>query len=102
MLLTWFNDAVLNPHERDFNRQRPVNAENGAVIFIDHQPQMFFGLPGMDRQDLLNNVTESNKTHLCQFKPAQSRTQPLPSNCLTPLTSSSGCTPAFGPPTPKG
>src|SRR6266478_3057726 len=29
---------------------------NCAVIFIDHQPQMFFGVASMDRQDLLNNV----------------------------------------------
>src|SRR2546422_11564682 len=29
---------------------------NCAVIFIDHQPQMFFGVANIDRQDLLNNV----------------------------------------------
>jgi len=33
-----------------------LTPENGAVIFIDHQPQMFFGVASMDRQDLLNNV----------------------------------------------
>ncbi len=26
------------------------------MIFIDHQPQMFFGVANIDRQDLLNNV----------------------------------------------
>jgi nicotinamidase-related amidase len=29
---------------------------NCAVIFIDHQPQMFFGAAGMDWEDLLKNV----------------------------------------------
>ena len=29
---------------------------NCAVIFIDHQPQMFFGVASIDRQHLLNNV----------------------------------------------
>src|ERR1700692_1682175 len=29
---------------------------NCAVSFIDPQPQMFFGVANIDRQDLLNNV----------------------------------------------
>src|SRR5258708_35838575 len=29
---------------------------NCAVLFIDHQPQMFFGVANIDLQDLLNNV----------------------------------------------
>jgi nicotinamidase-related amidase len=33
-----------------------LTPDNCAVIFIDHQPQMFFGVANMDRQDLLNNV----------------------------------------------
>ncbi len=33
-----------------------ITPENCAVIFIDHQPQMFFGVSNIDRQDLLNNV----------------------------------------------
>ena len=33
-----------------------LTPENGVVIFIDHQPQMFFGVASMDRQDVLNNV----------------------------------------------
>src|SRR5438270_2410143 len=33
-----------------------LTTENCAVIFIDHQPQMFFGVANIDRQDLLNNV----------------------------------------------
>jgi nicotinamidase-related amidase len=33
-----------------------LTAENCAVIFIDHQPQLFFGVASIDRQDLLNNL----------------------------------------------
>ena len=33
-----------------------LTADNCAVIFIDHQPQMFFGVANIDRQHLLNNV----------------------------------------------
>lgn len=33
-----------------------ITPENCAVIFIDHQPQMFFGVANIARQDLLNNV----------------------------------------------
>jgi len=33
-----------------------LTPDNCAVIFIDHQPQMFFGVTSIDRQDLLNNV----------------------------------------------
>jgi nicotinamidase-related amidase len=29
---------------------------NCVVIFIDHQPQMFFGVTNIDRQNLINNV----------------------------------------------
>jgi len=33
-----------------------LTPDNCVVIFIDHQPQMFFGVASMDRQELLNNV----------------------------------------------
>jgi nicotinamidase-related amidase len=33
-----------------------LTPDNCAVIFIDHQPQMLFGVANIDRQDLLNNV----------------------------------------------
>ena len=33
-----------------------LTPDNCAVIFIDHQPQMFFGVANIDRQALLNNV----------------------------------------------
>jgi nicotinamidase-related amidase len=33
-----------------------LTADNCAVIFIDYQPQMFFGVASSDRQDLLNNL----------------------------------------------
>jgi len=39
-----------------------LTPENCAVIFIDHQPQMFVGVANRDRQDLLNNVLVLAKT----------------------------------------
>jgi len=33
-----------------------ITADNCAVVFIDHQPQMTFGVANMDRQQLTNNV----------------------------------------------
>lgn len=33
-----------------------LTPDNCAVIFIDHQPQMFFGVANIDRQHLLGNV----------------------------------------------
>ena len=35
---------------------------NCAIIFVDHQPQMFFGVANIDRQDLLNNLMILAKT----------------------------------------
>ncbi len=34
-----------------------VTAQNSALILIDHQPQMSFGVQSIDRQMLINNVT---------------------------------------------
>jgi nicotinamidase-related amidase len=33
-----------------------LTPQNCAVVFIDHQPQMLFGVANIDRQTLLNNV----------------------------------------------
>ena len=33
-----------------------ITADNAAVVFIDHQPQMTFGVANIDRQLLINNV----------------------------------------------
>ena len=33
-----------------------LTAENSAIAFIDHQPQMTFGVANIDRQTLMNNV----------------------------------------------
>lgn len=33
-----------------------ITAENCAVVFIDHQPQMLFGVANIERQQLINNV----------------------------------------------
>lgn len=39
-----------------------LNADNCTVIFIDHQPQMAFGVASMDRQLLMNNTIGLAKT----------------------------------------
>jgi hypothetical protein len=31
--------------------------EDSAVVFIDHQPQMTFGVANIERASLINNVT---------------------------------------------
>jgi nicotinamidase-related amidase len=33
-----------------------ITAKNAAVVFIDHQPQMIFGVANIERQQLVNNV----------------------------------------------
>ena len=33
-----------------------ITPDNSAVAFIDHQPQMTFGVANIDRQQLINNV----------------------------------------------
>lgn len=33
-----------------------ITADNSAVVFIDHQPQMTFGVENIERQQLINNV----------------------------------------------
>ena len=33
-----------------------ITPDNSAVVFIDHQPQMTFGVANIDRQQLTNNV----------------------------------------------
>jgi nicotinamidase-related amidase len=37
--------------------QKFYTPEDSAVVFIDHQPQMTFGVAGIDRASLINNVT---------------------------------------------
>ncbi len=39
-----------------------LTPENSQLIFIDHQPQMAFGVQSMDRQTLKNNVVALAKT----------------------------------------
>ena len=39
-----------------------LTPQNSAVIFIDHQPQMAFGVTSIDRQLLKNNVVALAKT----------------------------------------
>jgi nicotinamidase-related amidase len=37
--------------------QKLYTAQDSAIVFIDHQPQMTFGVGNMDRGSLINNVT---------------------------------------------
>lgn len=39
------------------NYQKLYTAQDSAVVFIDHQPQMTFGVANIDRASLMNNVT---------------------------------------------
>src|SRR6478609_688970 len=39
------------------NYHKLYTPEDSAVVFIDHQPQMTFGVANMDRASLINNVT---------------------------------------------
>jgi nicotinamidase-related amidase len=37
--------------------QKLYTPEDAAIVFIDHQPQMLFGVANIDRATLINNVT---------------------------------------------
>ncbi|XXR52667.1 hypothetical protein WMF29_21955 [Sorangium sp. So ce381] len=37
--------------------QKLYTPQDTAVVFIDHQPQMMFGVANIDRATLINNVT---------------------------------------------
>src|SRR3978361_798769 len=39
-----------------------LTPENCTVIFIDHQPQMAFGVQSIDRQSLINNTVALAKS----------------------------------------
>jgi nicotinamidase-related amidase len=39
-----------------------INPKNSVIAFIDHQPQMLFGVEGADRQALVNNVVALAKS----------------------------------------
>jgi nicotinamidase-related amidase len=39
------------------NYNKLYTPEHSAIVFIDHQPQMTFGVAGIDRATLINNVT---------------------------------------------
>ena len=36
---------------------RPYTPEDSAIVFIDFQPQMLFGMASSDRATMINNVT---------------------------------------------
>ncbi len=39
------------------NYHKLYTAQDSAIVFIDHQPQMTFGVANIDRAELINNVT---------------------------------------------
>src|ERR1700751_4115234 len=39
------------------NYNKLYTPEDSAIVFIDHQPQMLFGVANIDRATLINNVT---------------------------------------------
>src|SRR5271155_2361312 len=39
------------------NYNKLYTPQDSAIVFIDHQPQMLFGVASMDRATLINNVT---------------------------------------------
>ena len=39
------------------NYHKLYTPQDSAVVFIDHQPQMTFGVANIDRASLINNVT---------------------------------------------
>lgn len=39
------------------NYQKLYTPQDSAIVFIDHQPQMTFGVANIDRSTLMNNVT---------------------------------------------
>ena len=39
------------------NYNKLYTPADSAIVFIDHQPQMLFGVASMDRATLINNVT---------------------------------------------
>ncbi len=45
-----------------FSQTELLNKDNSALIFIDHQPQMAFGVNSIDRQLLKNNTIALAKT----------------------------------------
>jgi len=55
-----------------------LTPDNCAVIFIDHQPQMFFGVANIDRQGLLNCTDRLNPTPAAQLScpPGRLRSRP--------------------------
>jgi nicotinamidase-related amidase len=47
-----------NPKENSMTPyQKLYTPEDTAIVFIDHQPQMLFGVANIDRATLINNVT---------------------------------------------
>ncbi|MGD2036723.1 MAG: hypothetical protein PVH28_02500 [Desulfobacterales bacterium] len=59
-----------------------ITAGNSAVVFIDHQPQMTFGVANIERQQLFNNVVMLAKGARLRFGHHRRA-----GDCLTDITS---------------
>src|SRR6201993_4094581 len=51
------NKIKLQPKKKMSNYHKLYTPQDSAVVFIDHQPQMTFGVASIDRASLINNVT---------------------------------------------
>ena len=69
-----------------------LTPQNSQVIFIDHQPQMAFGVQSIDRQTLKNNVVGLAKAAKV-FKIPTTITSVESASLASPIPSCSTCFP---------
>src|SRR5213595_73713 len=55
-LKPFFRDRVYRRSRMTNPKLEVLTPQNSQIIFIDHQPQMAFGVQSMDRQALKNNT----------------------------------------------
>src|SRR5438477_11962089 len=53
-----FKQIKQKERKRNMNQyHKPYTPEDSAIVFIDFQPQMLFGVANADRATMINNVT---------------------------------------------
>jgi nicotinamidase-related amidase len=70
-----------------------LTSRNSQLIFIDHQPQMAFGVQSIDRQTLKNNVVALAKAAKVFNIPTTITSVESQSSPATPIPSCSTCFP---------
>jgi nicotinamidase-related amidase len=70
-----------------------LTPQNSQIIFIDHQPQMAFGVQSIDRQTLKNNVVALAKAAKVFKIPTTITTVETRASPATPTPSCSTCSP---------